>query len=68
MHASVSQIPLKVSHAPIADRDVVFNYPSDWAQDSTVLQSNSGDFEMLFWEMPSGKQIKFPADTRYGAY
>ena len=36
----------------------------DWSQDSTVLQSNSGDFEMLFWEMPSGKQIKFPADTR----
>lgn len=29
-----------------------------------MLQSNSGDFELLFWEMPSGKQIKFPADTR----
>ena len=36
----------------------------DWSEDSTVMQSNSGDFEMLFWEMPSGKQIKFPADTR----
>ena len=36
----------------------------DWSQDSTVMQSNSGDFETLFWEMPSGKQIKFPADAR----
>ena len=28
----------------------------DWSQDSTVMQSNSGDFEMLFWEMPSGNR------------
>ena len=36
----------------------------DWSTDSTILQSNSGDFEQMFWEVPSGKHIAFPADAR----
>jgi len=36
----------------------------DWSADSTILQSNSGNMEILFWDMPSGKQIMEPADTR----
>ena len=36
----------------------------DWSTDSTILQSNSGDFEQMFWEVPSGKHIVFPADAR----
>ena len=36
----------------------------DWSSDSTVLQSNSGNHELKFWEMPSGKEIKHANDTR----
>ena len=36
----------------------------DWSADSTILQRNSGKMEILFWDMPSGKQIMEPADTR----
>lgn len=36
----------------------------DWSSDSTVLQTISGDFDLMFWEMPSGKQIKYTSDTR----
>jgi WD40 repeat protein len=28
-----------------------------WSADSTRLFSNSGDYELLFWEMPSGKRV-----------
>ncbi|KAJ3103386.1 Echinoderm microtubule-associated protein-like 5 [Phlyctochytrium planicorne] len=29
----------------------------DWSSDSSYLQTNSGDFELLFWSAPSGKQV-----------
>ncbi|KAJ3087753.1 Echinoderm microtubule-associated protein-like 5 [Quaeritorhiza haematococci] len=29
----------------------------DWSADSQYLQTNSADFELLFWSAPSGKQI-----------
>ena len=28
-----------------------------WSTDETRLFSNSGDYELLFWEMPSGKRV-----------
>jgi len=30
----------------------------DWSIDSTYLRTNSGDYELLFWSMPDGKQDK----------
>lgn len=36
----------------------------DWSTDSALLQSASVNAELLFWEMPNGTQIKFPADVR----
>ncbi|EDV20145.1 uncharacterized protein TRIADDRAFT_63428 [Trichoplax adhaerens] len=29
----------------------------DWSKDSNYLQSTSGDYELLFWEAPSGSQV-----------
>uniref|UniRef100_A0A8C5BC42 EMAP like 2 n=1 Tax=Gadus morhua TaxID=8049 RepID=A0A8C5BC42_GADMO len=29
----------------------------DWSQDSHYLVTNSGDYEILFWEAPSGKHV-----------
>lgn len=28
----------------------------DWSEDSSYLRTNSGDYELLFWNMPEGKQ------------
>eukprot|EP00899_Mesostigma_viride_P008440 jgi/Mesvir1/17598/Mv08830-RA.1 len=36
----------------------------DWSTDSTILQTNSGDNDLLFWSIPSGEQIKFPSELR----
>ncbi len=36
----------------------------DFSEDSTRLQSVSGDYELLFWDTRSGKQITSPSDTR----
>mmetsp|Transcript_56787 Transcript_56787/g.179562 ORF Transcript_56787/g.179562 Transcript_56787/m.179562 type:complete len:888 (-) Transcript_56787:309-2972(-) len=36
----------------------------DWSEDSRYLQTNSGDYELLFWEAPSCEQVKFPAAMR----
>lgn len=36
----------------------------DFSFDSSVLQSNSGDYELLYWEIPSGKQIKSASSVR----
>jgi len=36
----------------------------DWSTDSALLQSASANAELLFWEMPNGAQVKFPADLR----
>lgn len=33
----------------------------DWSDDSKYLQSNSQDFELLFWEMPTCELIEFSA-------
>jgi microtubule-associated protein-like 6 len=43
----------------------------DWSEDSRYLQTNSGDYELLFWEMPGCEQIKFPTalkDTRWDTW
>ncbi|KAI9324053.1 WD40-repeat-containing domain protein [Zopfochytrium polystomum] len=29
----------------------------DWSKDSSFIQTNSGDYELLFWSIPSCKQI-----------
>ncbi|TPX31647.1 hypothetical protein SmJEL517_g05070 [Synchytrium microbalum] len=29
----------------------------DWSADSKFIQTNSGDYELLYWSIPSGKQI-----------
>ena len=36
----------------------------DWSTDSALLQSGSSNHELLFWEMPTGTQAKFPHDLR----
>ena len=36
----------------------------DWSTDSALLQSASSNHELLFWEMPTGTQAKFPHDLR----
>jgi WD40 repeat protein len=36
----------------------------DFSADSRVLQSVSSDYELLFWDVASGKQIKSPSDVR----
>jgi WD40 repeat protein len=28
-----------------------------WSADEKLLYSNSGDYELLFWEMPTGKRV-----------
>ena len=33
----------------------------DWSDDSRLLQTNSGDYELLYWEVPSCEQVKFPS-------
>ncbi|KAI8847371.1 hypothetical protein BC829DRAFT_396745 [Chytridium lagenaria] len=29
----------------------------DWSADSSFIQTNSGDYDLLFWSMPNGKRI-----------
>lgn len=36
----------------------------DFSDDSRVLQSTSGDYELLFWDTSRGKQITSPTDVR----
>jgi len=36
----------------------------DFSSDSTVLQSTSGDYELLFWDCATGKQILSPTEVR----
>jgi len=36
----------------------------DWSSDSKYLQTNSLDHELLFWEMPKGKQITAASELR----
>jgi len=36
----------------------------DWSRDSEYVQSNSGDYEMLYWQAESGLQILSPAALR----
>ncbi|XP_063957676.1 77 kDa echinoderm microtubule-associated protein isoform X1 [Lytechinus pictus] len=36
----------------------------DWSADSTKLQSNSGDYELLFWDAETCKQIVGSKETR----
>ncbi|XP_071501023.1 77 kDa echinoderm microtubule-associated protein-like isoform X1 [Diadema antillarum] len=36
----------------------------DWSSDSTKLQSNSGDYELLFWDATTCKQIVNSKETR----
>ena len=36
----------------------------DWSQDGQYLQSNSGDYEVLFWNGQSCKQITSPSSVR----
>ncbi|KAK3235754.1 hypothetical protein CYMTET_54067 [Cymbomonas tetramitiformis] len=43
----------------------------DWSEDSKILQSNSVENELCFWEMPHGTQIATPqqvADTDWATY
>ena len=30
----------------------------DWSADSRILQSSAGDYELLFWEAATGKQVR----------
>ena len=36
----------------------------DFTVDSTTLQTTSGDYELLFWDANTGKQIKSPSSTQ----
>ena len=36
----------------------------DFSADSTVMQSVSGDYELLFWDCQTGKQITSPTEVR----
>nr|XP_039259121.1 echinoderm microtubule-associated protein-like 2 isoform X2 [Styela clava] len=36
----------------------------DWSSDSTMLQSNSGDYEVLYWDARTCKQIASASSTR----
>jgi len=36
----------------------------DWSKDSQYLQSNSGDYEILYWDAPSCRQIASPASMK----
>lgn len=36
----------------------------DWAEDGQYLQSNSGDYELLFWNMSTFKQLLSPSSVR----
>ena len=43
----------------------------DWSEDSRYLQSNSGDYELLFWEVPGCEQVRFPTalkDTKWDTW
>ena len=43
----------------------------DWSEDSKYLQSNSQDFELLFWEIPTCELIEFSAalkDVRWATW
>ena len=34
----------------------------DWSRDSRILQSNCGAYEIIYWDMPSGKPIRSTLD------
>lgn len=36
----------------------------DWSTDNSTIRSNSGDYELLFWSVESGRQLTHAADTR----
>ena len=43
----------------------------DWSEDGRFLQSNSGDYELLFWEVPKCQPVRFPSsmkDTRWDSW
>ncbi|XP_043215504.1 echinoderm microtubule-associated protein-like 2 isoform X3 [Amphibalanus amphitrite] len=36
----------------------------DWSADSTLLRTNSGDYELLFWSAATGRQLTQPSQLR----
>ena len=43
----------------------------DWSEDGRYLQTNSGDYELLFWEVPKCTAVRFPQalkDTRWDSW
>ncbi|CAG0888088.1 unnamed protein product, partial [Cyprideis torosa] len=40
----------------------------DWSQDEALIRSNSGDYEILFWDVPSCEQNTQSADLRDTAW
>ena len=43
----------------------------DWSEDGRFLQTNSGDCELLFWEVPTCEQVRFPSalkDTKWDTW